>query len=115
MEVIRGAHVHEAVLRLPEGGDTDAVGAAVTVELCGAVDHEGPCRWPHNNAIDRAEDAVVFRTIFVAPDEDVQEVRDRIALALRSSSDWSVTSEGERSLTSIEEALAARLQTTSVP
>jgi hypothetical protein len=46
------AFVVEAALALTEGCDSAAVGGAVTVELCGSWDHEGPCRWPHNSAID---------------------------------------------------------------
>ncbi len=45
------AYVAEAEIVLNEGCDPAAVGAAVTVELCGHWEHEGACRWPHNSAI----------------------------------------------------------------
>ena len=44
-----------------------AVGAAVTTALCGHWEHEGPCRWPHNNAIQQKGATFLFRTLFVAP------------------------------------------------
>ena len=47
----RETFVHEAELRLNEGADDHKPGAAVTVALCGHWEHEGPCRWPHNNAL----------------------------------------------------------------
>jgi len=45
------AYVLEARLELDDGLDPAAVGAAVTVELCGHWEHAGPCRWPHNSEI----------------------------------------------------------------
>jgi len=43
------ARAIEAEVRLDSGTDPAAVGAAVTVELCGHWEHEGPCRWPPAN------------------------------------------------------------------
>jgi hypothetical protein len=103
------AHVHEAVISLPDGTDPHAVGAAVTAELCGAVEHDGPCRWPHNNAIVARDDVMMFRTVFIAAQSEEREVRTRIRSALRSSDEWDVRSDRTRSLTSDERALAARL------
>lgn len=104
--------MHEAVISLPESADPQAVGAAVTTELCGAVEHQGPCRWPHNNAIvDRAE-VTLFRTVFIASQSEEREVRKRIRLALRSSDQWVVDSDRTSSLTADERRLAARLAQT---
>ena len=112
MSADRTHYVHEAVISLAEDADPQAVGAAVTTELCGAVEHDGPCRWPHNNAIvDRAE-ATLFRTVFIASRSEEREVRKRIRLALRSSDEWVVTSDRTSSLTSDERRLAARLART---
>jgi hypothetical protein len=109
----RTPSVHEAELRLGPGVDPSSVGAAVTVELCGAVDHEGPCRWPNHHAIDVGESGTaVFRTLFVAPEVDMDDVHRRISSALRDSSDWSVASERRPPLTSDEEMSAARLDRT---
>jgi hypothetical protein len=103
------AHLHEASLRLEDTTDPAAVGAAVTVELCGHWDHEGPCRWPHNNAIDAQRAPALFRTVFLAPPDDVDEVHRRIAKALRESREWSVISEQPRALGADELELATRL------
>ena len=106
--------MHEAVLRLAPGTDPHAVGAAVTIELCGSVDHDGPCRWPNNHDIDVVPSgAAVFRTLFVAPKADVEEVHARVSSALRSGTIWSVLSERRRPLTDDEERGAARLARTT--
>jgi hypothetical protein len=105
-------YVHEAAISLEEGTDPAAVGAAVTTELCGATEHDGPCRWPHNNAIEPGEDIAAFSTVFVASESEEREVRTRIRSALRSSSAWVVKSDRVRSLTPDERALAARLART---
>jgi hypothetical protein len=114
MDPERTPHVHEAVLRLEPGTDPRAVGAAVTVELCGAVDHEGPCRWPNNHDIELADEhgESVFRTLFVAPEADVEKIHERISSALGSTSAWSVVSERRRPLTSDEAVGAVKLART---
>jgi hypothetical protein len=106
-------HVHEAVISLADGTDPQAVGAAVTTELCGAAEHDGPCRWPHNNAVVPGDEISVFRTVFIAEQSEEREVRRRIRSALRSSDDWDVASDRTRSLTPDEHALAARLARTA--
>jgi hypothetical protein len=103
------AFVHEAELRLEPETDPAAVGAAVTTELCGHWEHEGPCRWPHNNAIDADEEAAGFRTLFVAPAGDESEVRDRIERALRDRPGWVVVETRARPVSPGEEPLAERL------
>src|SRR3954454_11592569 len=81
---VRDAFVHEAELRLEPGVDPGAVGAAVTVELCGHWEHDGPCRWPHNNAIETSSKPARLRTVAVVPDEERDEIARRIEAALRS-------------------------------
>ena len=109
MEAPRAPHVHEATLELAGGIDPAEVGAAVTVELCGHWEHEGPCRWPHNNCIETDAGGARFRTLFVASDAESQEVHDRIDLALRSAAGWTVLASGRRPLASEELELAERL------
>lgn len=109
----RASYVHEAAISLAEGTDPAAVGAAVTTELCGAAEHEGPCRWPHNNAIEPSEDIAAFRTVFVASESEEREVRMRIRSALRSSDQWVVKSDRTGPLVPGDRALAARLVPTS--
>jgi hypothetical protein len=105
----RGPHVHTAMIRLTPGADPAAVGAAVTVELCGHWEHEGPCRWPHNNAIEDVAPVAAFRTVFVASEGDVEDVHARIDRALHSSAGWTVLASGPRAPTAEEQALGAKL------
>jgi len=99
------AYVHRAEILLPEGTDPAAVGAMVTVALCGHWEHDGPCRWPHHNQIDGAE----FRTVFITTPEDEPEVRRRIRSALRNQPGWRVVSENARAVAPDEEEIGARL------
>lgn len=103
------AFVVEAELALSDETDPAAVGAAVTVELCGHWEHEGPCRWPHNSAIDSSREPARFRTLFVANGEDEAAVRARIERALRSRAGWSVVSVRARPVAESERELAAGL------
>jgi hypothetical protein len=107
--VTPAAYVVEAALELGESCEPAAVGAAVTVELCGHWEHDGACRWPHNNAIDAGRDPVVFRTLFVADEPDEPVVRERIEASLRRGDAWSVISVHARPPAASERELAARL------
>jgi hypothetical protein len=100
--------VVEASLRLSPGCDPAAVGAAVTVALCGDWRHSGPCRWPHNNAISGSS----FRTLFVCGDGEADDVAARIESALRGSSSWEVLAVGRREVAPEEAELAERLART---
>jgi hypothetical protein len=106
------AYVHEAQLIIAEGGDPAAPGGAVTQALCGHWEHEGPCRWPHNNAIDTRSTPARFRTVFVAAEADEHEIRARIDRALRGDDSWSALSSGPRPLADTERPLAERLGST---
>jgi len=107
----RIAFVHEAELRVDEGSDPAAVGAAVTVALCGHWDHAGPCRWPHNNEILPLGSGARFRTLFVAPASDEAEVRERIERSLRDGRGWEVLRTRPRPVSAAEAPLAQRLTT----
>ncbi|MDQ3865996.1 MAG: hypothetical protein M3304_04105 [Actinomycetota bacterium] len=102
--------VHEAELRLDEGADDREPGAAVTVALCGHWEHEGACRWPHNNALDVESTPVRFRTVFVAEAADESEIRTRIANALASGPNWTLISHHSRRATADENELGRRLR-----
>jgi hypothetical protein len=108
------AFVHDAELILDEDVDPAQVGAVVTAELCGSWDHEGPCRWPHNNDVDSKVTTARFRTVFLADAADEREIRARIDFALRDSKGWVVLSARPRELTADERPLAARLARTPV-
>jgi hypothetical protein len=103
------AYAIEAELVLRDDYDPAAVGAAVTVELCGHWEHEGPCRWPHNSAIDTDRDPARFRTVFVADGREAGQVRDRIETVLRSELGWRLASLRERPVAEAERALAENL------
>ena len=103
------AFVVEAELVLHDGIDPAAVGAAVTVELCGHWEHEGPCRWPHNSAIEVEREPARFRTLFVADESEATLVRDRIATALRGDPGWHVVDLRSRPVAEDEGTLAERL------
>ena len=114
--VVRSPFVHEAELRLAGGTDPGAPGAAVTTELCGHWQHEGGCRWPHNNELRATGDAAAtFRTVFVAPPEEEDEVRRGIERALRSAAGWTVMASSARSLRPEEQPLAAKLANSPLP
>jgi hypothetical protein len=109
----REVFVQEAELLLADDTDPAAPGAAVTVALCGYWEHEGPCRWPHNNAITTDGGGTArFRTLFVADGAEEQAVRDLIAGALADAAGWSVASSAARPVAASEHDLARRLLTT---
>jgi hypothetical protein len=109
MRSVRTAFVHEADLVLGSGTDPGAPGAAVTTELCGHWEHDGPCRWPHNNEIRPGSGVAAFRTLFISSHADEPEVRDKIERALRSLPGWSVERSGPREVKASEQPLALRL------
>ena len=72
-------------IHLAPEADGRAPGGAVTVALCGHWDHKPPCRWPHYSTI-HSEGGGVHRIVveFDAPDDEVEEVRNRIQAGLRT-------------------------------
>jgi hypothetical protein len=111
----RQPYVHEAELRLEPGADPRAPGGAVTVALCGSSEHEGPCRWPHNNDHVVSGGATTFRTLFVVRPDEEAEVRELIDAALRGGDGWTLARAGERALEPEEQELADRLAQTPEP
>jgi hypothetical protein len=105
----RDAHVHAATLGLAAGVDPAAVGAAVTTELCGHWQHDGPCRWPHHNSIRPAGAGHELRVVFVAPDADIAGVHARIASALDTMPGCEVVTDAPAALEADEIALGTRL------
>jgi len=108
----RVAFVHEAKLQLGHGTHPASVGAAVTAALCGHWEHDGPCRWPHNNHIEFADSRANFRTLFVAPATDETLVRGLIERSLREGTGWVVRRTQSRPVSPTEAPLAGRLATT---
>jgi hypothetical protein len=79
----RQPYAHDAVVRMAPDADIRAVGAAVTVALCGHWDHQPPCPLAaHHTRADRVDDEVRVRILFATEPDREAEVRDRIAAAL---------------------------------
>ena len=73
----------EADCVLEPGADEAALGAAVTVALCGHWAHEGPCRWPHHTETATGiGDVAHVRTTVTVTETDVAEVSRRFRAAL---------------------------------
>jgi hypothetical protein len=78
---VRQAYAHLAVLDLSDGADERAIGGAVTVALCGALDHEPPCPVaPHHTSLKGRGARRRVRVLFATEDEPV--VRRTIEAAL---------------------------------
>lgn len=84
---MRGAFAHEATVITAPDGEDGAVGAAITVALCGHWEHEPPCPLaPHHTRAERVGDELRLRTLFVVESELEDAVRKRIQTALAEGS-----------------------------
>jgi len=80
---MREAFAHEALVDMEPKADIQALGAAVTVALCGQWQHEPPCPLaPHHTRADRVGNQVRVRTLFAAEPQLEGEVRHRIDTCL---------------------------------
>jgi hypothetical protein len=83
---MREAFAHEALVSMEPAADPQALGAAVTLALCGHWQHEPPCPLaPHHTRADRVRvdgGKVRVRTLFAAEPAREAEVRRRIDAAL---------------------------------
>ena len=111
-------YVHAARARLEPGGDPAALGGAVTVGLCGAWEHDGPCLWPHHSATSNEAGATTVRTVFRSRPEHEPEVRRLLDAALRTgrqagpdgtSTVWQLLDSGPADPTPDENSLGDRL------
>ena len=76
---------HTEVCRVADlVGDPAAIGAAVTVAICGHWEHDGPCRWQHFTSSELDGDGLVVTVYFDAPTEEEEQVRELIRSALAS-------------------------------
>ena len=70
---------------MADGGDPAALGGAISLHLCGAWDHPGPCPLaPHHTELEQEGNRVRLRVLFATEPENEQEVRSRIGAALGS-------------------------------
>lgn len=82
---MRQAYAHDAILIMDPDGDIRAPGGAITVELCGRVDHEPPCPLAaHHTRAERAGDEVGLRILFATEPARSGDVRLGIDRALRA-------------------------------
>ena len=116
---MRHAFAHEAVLVMAAEHDERALGAAITVELCGHWVHEPPCPLaPHHTATERRDERVYLRVLFAVDGEQEAEVRRRIDSALAAGrlagpegnvTHWQLESSGPAPLRGDEDCHAGRL------
>jgi len=114
---MREAFAHDAVLELTEGADDRAPGGAVTMALCGALDHEPPCPVaPHHTSVTGHGRKRRVRVLFATDDEPV--VRRTIHAALGTGefigpdgvvNRWVLRSSRPGTVTAAERGHAARL------
>ncbi|MEH3053081.1 MAG: hypothetical protein PGN13_03600 [Patulibacter minatonensis] len=86
----RSAYAHDATVRLAgTGGDPSAIGAAITVALCGQWGHDGPCPLaPHHSswhADPNAAAIIHVRTLYAVEPARHDEAAARIREALAST------------------------------
>jgi hypothetical protein len=114
---MRQAFAHDAVLDLTNGSDERGPGGAVTVALCGALDHEPPCPVsPHHTSVTGHGTRRQVRVLFATDDEPF--ARATIDAALGSGefvgpdgvvSRWVLRSSSPGTVTDAEVGHAARL------
>jgi hypothetical protein len=76
-------YAHDATVRMDQTDDPDAVGAAVTVALCGHWQHDPPCPLaPHHTSVEREAENIQVRILFATEPVRASEVRRRIDQAL---------------------------------
>lgn len=81
---MRQAYAHEAVVVMSPGSDDRAPGGAITVALCGSLDHEPPCPIAaHHTATEQHGDELHLRILFAAAPDRCGDVREQIDAALR--------------------------------
>jgi hypothetical protein len=85
-EAPEGSFVIEAISRVDPEADLGAIGAAVTVELCGHWEHEPPCRWPHHTAVEQLPPGRIRTRTVVVAGTDSAEAERRIRSALAAGS-----------------------------
>jgi hypothetical protein len=96
----RQAHAHDATVRVDHDGDPAAIGAAITVALCGHWEHDGPCPIaPHHTSWHHDPNAgaiVHVRTLYAVTDEEhddaVGRLRDGLAIGTLTGPDGRTTS-----------------------
>jgi hypothetical protein len=85
---MRSAYVHDAVLDPDPKLDHRAPGGAVTLALCGSLDHEPPCPLaPHHTTVEAENDLLHVRVLFAVDPAQEPRVRALVEWAL-SAGEW---------------------------
>jgi hypothetical protein len=115
----RSGFVHQTMIRASSSFDERAPGGAVTVALCGTLDHDGPCPLaPHHTSTSGIDDLIAVRVVFATEPEREGVVRRCVDTALSAESfrspdgalsTWTVIESYATSLNTDEYALADRL------
>jgi len=110
---------HQGLVQMAPGTDTRAPGAAVTLALCGAFQHDPPCPLAaHHTAAERDESQVRLRILFATDAALELEVRGRIDRALSAgelrgpdgtTTRWDLRSSGPSDVGADERSHADRL------
>jgi hypothetical protein len=114
---MRQAYAHDAVLDLAGDADERAPGGAVTMALCGSLDHPPPCpHAPHQTSVTRDGDHLRARIVFATDDEAATRRTIEEALAAGEftgpeggATRWTLVSSGTTTLTDEEQPLGERL------
>lgn len=110
-----GAFAIDATVELEEGADPAAIGAAITVELCGHWEHVGSCRWPHHTAVVEVDRPTARVRVVASPGSERRAVEERILRALATGqapgggAGWSLRSAEPVEIRPDEVPLATRL------
>jgi hypothetical protein len=116
---MRKAFAHDAVLQSEPGLDHRAPGGAVTLALCGSLDHEPPCPLAAHHTTVEADGAELrVRILFATEVDDEERVRALMDGALASGewtypdgvvSRWALVSSGPSAVREDESEHADRL------
>jgi len=116
---MRTAFVHDALLDPEPALDHRAPGGAVTLALCGSLEHEPPCPLaPHHTTVEVEGSRLRVRVLFAADATDEPLVRELVEQALTAGvwtypdgvvSTWSLLSCGPDEVRITEREHADRL------
>jgi hypothetical protein len=116
---MRKAFAHDAVLQPELGLDHRAPGGAVTLALCGSLDHEPPCPLAaHHTTVEADGSRLQVRILFATDAADEERVRGLVDSALASGewtypdgvvSRWALVSSGPSAVREDESEHADRL------
>ena len=117
----RDCFAHEATLTVAPDFDDRGPGGAVTMALCGALEHDPPCPLaPHQTCTSVSGTTAAVRVVFACLPADERRVRERIEAAMAigefrhegAATRWSLVSTNPAPLDAEEQALGARLAAT---